>query len=924
MFWKKNIAGLFLLTLVIYLPGCKSNTTYSGRQVIDTIQLKTWNVRYDSLYNLYRQKNETKFLLQAGVFADSVLKYESLLVKDSARLTTFFNILFNRALDLNDLHNYTGSRDLLEKYTVLHAQFLGNRSQNLAYAQKTLGNIYTRYGDYKKAGRVLMQSLAYATETNDNGEIISCIINASIPLKEQKQYEEAAVLLKKLLQVKSVADKKKAIASIELADMYARQHNSREAYSQIQKARDFLSVVPPAPDRTETYKSLLSIEGFVLSTDNKPLDALHAYQKAIDSAKAISPENLRDRELGKIYIAMGNVLRQLHSYDSALLYYNRALYTVINIDTLDKFSAPQQKNLYAENTIAEALYARANCIADMGADNTARLESAVNAYKLAFETERKLLDAFSYDESRQLMLDETRVQTEKAISTCYLLYQQTKKSKWATEAFLFAEQNKSFILTESIRRNTAASLYLQNDSLYQRSQHLRNDLAMIETELRRQGISRNPDSALVSSLSAIREKKEAAYLASENDLRIRNPAYARWLANQSAMTAEELINKTLHSGGRFIEYFAGDSYLYAFSGEMNKEPGFYQLPATVKRDARIYIDYFSNRNRILNDPAGYATAANNLYKVLLGPFISTVNSSLLIIPDGSISLIPFDALLTAPDSSAGIASFPFLIKQCQINYAYSCRALIEQSNDKKSRFENTAIAFAPVFSNRERGMAPLTNSVAELEAIKQYYPDGKFFNSTAATLKQFEQSCSNSGIIHLATHAGAATDLAMPGIEFYDSTLYINRIYSMPLKARLVVLSGCETGMGSVSKTEGLMSLARGFSYAGTKNVIGSLWPTDDRMSAEIFKHFYAGLSNNNFATSLHKAKLTVLSNSSAATASPYFWSGYVYIGTPDEGLHKNSWGWVIYSALTAGLLLILAMVFRLKKKGRSTGQLDE
>ena len=124
--------------------------------------------------------------------------------------------------------------------------------------------------------------------------------------------------------------------------------------------------------------------------------------------------------------------------------------------------------------------------------------------------------------------------------------------------------------------------------------------------------------------------------------------------------------------------------------------------------------------------------------------------------------------------------------------------------------------FAPVFPIRA-GAGAAYKQCCRTGSHQTILSRWKIFNSTAATLKQFEQSCSNSGIIHLATHVGAATDLAMPGIEFYDSTLYINRIYSMPLKARLVVLSGCETGMGSVSKTEGLMSLARGFSYAGTK-----------------------------------------------------------------------------------------------------------
>ena len=136
----------------------------------------------------------------------------------------------------------------------------------------------------------------------------------------------------------------------------------------------------------------------------------------------------------------------------------------------------------------------------------------------------------------------------------------------------------------------------------------------------------------------------------------------------------------------------------------------------------------------------------------------------------------------------------------------------------------------------------------------------------------------------------------------------------MPINAKLVVLSGCETGTGSINKTEGLMSLARGFSYAGTKNVIGSLWPTDDKLSADIFKNFYSNLSSQNFSTALHKAKLAAIENSSAASASPYFWSGYIYIGSPEENIKHNSFHWLLGILLTAILLAISIYFFRKRR----------
>ncbi len=908
MFWRNLIAALLFFS--IFNSSCRNNKPAEPVAALDTSRIRSWKNSFDSLYDKFDATHDPRFLKQAGPLADSILFYEPLLLKDTALRKIFLGTLFDRSIHLNILRIFIKSRELLEEYIMKYKEYGLDKPGVLANARLTLGNIYSRYGDYKKAFQFLQQSLKYYTDTKYADAVASSILNMSITLKELRRYEEAEQTLQQIFPLFPSDHKRKAKASIELADIYIRQYKLPDAESAIKKAKGSLALMPHGADRTETYSLLYSVEGNQLTAANKPLLALSSYQRSLDSAKIISAGDLRNRDIGKTYVSMGKALEQMHLYDSALHFYNRALYTVVNIDTSDRFSLPEQKDLYAENTIAEALYARAGCMIARGTESEAELENAISCYKLAFETERKLLDAFSYDESRQQMVEQARKQSEKAIAVCYRLYQRTKDDKWANEAFLFAEHNKAFILTESVRRNTAASLYLENDPLYEKLQQLRTEMSMIETELGRQNSTDNTDTVLTRQLSVSKEKAELSLLEAENNMRIKNPAYTTWLATGSHLTAKELIDKTVSTGNRFIEYFTGDSAIYVFNGEKNKPVGFNKLPGSIKNSADSFLHYFSGRNFILNDPAGYAATANRLYISLLPSYEPSGRSSLLIIPDGFISLIPFDALLTGPAASANISSFPFLIKQQEVHYAFSCRTLIEQANDRKKSTGNSVAVFAPVFAGRERGLAPLMNSSSELEAVKQLYPGGKFFSAGNATLKQFETNCSNSLIIHLATHAGAANGMGMPGIEFYDSTLSLNRIYTMPINAKLVVLSGCETGAGAINKTEGLMSLARGFSYAGTKNVIGSLWPTDDRTSADVFKNFYGSLDNSNFSTALHKAKLSIINNSSTASASPYFWSGYIYIGSPEENIKSNSPGWLKPGLLIGGLLLIMAYFF--------------
>ena len=916
MFWQKTISAVLISGILAFSSGCRDSNHSANILLTDTTKINLWVKNYDSLTDKFYESYNLLFLKQAGSEADSILSNESFLLKDSSLRKIFVSTLFSRAIDLNILEKFIQSRELLEKFFIVYNEYKISRPDFLAYARVTLGNIYSRYGDYKKALLLLSQALEYYSANKMAEETTSCMLNKAIALKELHLYSEAEHTLLEIFPF-PIGSKRKGKACIELADIYTRQHRIADAGIQLQQAKEFLAITPFRvfdKDRADTYSFLYHIEADWLAADNKPIQALDKYQQSLDSAKIASDGNLRNRDAGKTYIAIGKALEQLQLYDSALQFYNRALYTVLTIDTLNKFPLPQRKDLYAENTIAEALYARTDCIIARGTEKLPELENAVACYKLAFETERKLLDGFSYDESRQLMLEETRKQTEKAIAVCYGLYQRTKNNKWADEAFLFAEHNKAFILNESVRRNTAASIYLQHDSSYEKLQLLKSELSMTETELGKQFFSGNPDTALTGLLSAKKTKQELALLEAENNMRIKNPAYTNWLTSEASVTAADLLNKTTSSGNRFIEYFTGDSSIYAFSGEKNKPLGFYKLSNGLKNSTADLLHYFSGRNEILNDPAGYAAAANKLYQLVLAPYAAAAKSSLLIIPDGFISLIPFDALLTGSVASTNISAFPFLIKQQETHYAFSCRTLIEQENYKGNTTVNTVTAFAPVFSGRERGLAPLLNSSSEIDAVKQLYPDGRFYTAGGATLKQFEANCGNTGIIHLATHAGSGNNQSMPGVEFYDSTLSLNRIYTMPINAKLVVLSGCETGTGSINKTEGLMSLARGFSYAGTKNVIGSLWPTDDKLSADIFKNFYSNLSSQNFSTALHKAKLAAIENSSAASASPYFWSGYIYIGSPEENIKHNSFHWLLGILLTAILLAISIYFFRKRK----------
>ena len=83
--------------------------------------------------------------------------------------------------------------------------------------------------------------------------------------------------------------------------------------------------------------------------------------------------------------------------------------------------------------------------------------------------------------------------------------------------------------------------------------------------------------------------------------------------------------------------------------------------------------------------------------------------------------------------------------------------------------------------------------------------------------------------------------LAGTGEKPYE-VLTAQEVYGWPLRARLVALSACQTGLGKEVEGEGLLGLTRAFIYARAQDVLCSLWPVSDESTKELMVGFYGNL----------------------------------------------------------------------------------
>jgi CHAT domain-containing protein len=140
-------------------------------------------------------------------------------------------------------------------------------------------------------------------------------------------------------------------------------------------------------------------------------------------------------------------------------------------------------------------------------------------------------------------------------------------------------------------------------------------------------------------------------------------------------------------------------------------------------------------------------------------------------------------------------------------------------------------------------------------------------------------------ILHFATHAllnndhpelsGIALSLMDRQGKDLDGFLRLYEIYNLRLRADLVVLSACQTGLGKQIEGEGLIGLTRGFMYAGASSVVASLWKVDDYATAKLMARFYEGLLKERkpVAEALRQAQLEL--SRDRLFHEPYFWAGF-------------------------------------------------
>ncbi len=382
----------------------------------------------------------------------------------------------------------------------------------------------------------------------------------------------------------------------------------------------------------------------------------------------------------------------------------------------------------------------------------------------------------------------------------------------------------------------------------------------VEALGREVGSFEKPPEELLDRYRQAKTDYEEALLA----LKQSNPALSSFVAVDPLIQAD--VERMLGPEVGLLSYnLAGDKvYIWLVKASGTK---FYAVPKQ-QRDIEDTVKRYRELVQRL-EPVG--DELKELYQSLILPVEKDLEGVkyLGIIPDGVLHFLSF-AALRSPDG--------YVVDRYPIFYAPSA-SVLKYTFAKRGKTKQSKVL---AVGNPDLGNYNYDLPLAELEAksIRWNFPEMDILTGRKATKEWLVKNISKYGIIHLAAHGEfdefnpLLSSLWLASEDPENRRLSVKEVFALDIRADLVTLSACQTGLGKLEAGE-LIGLNRAFIYAGTHALVSALWRVDDLSTSVLMKHFYRHYVRMNKAESLRQAQLIV----KREFPHPSYWAGMTLVG---------------------------------------------
>jgi CHAT domain-containing protein len=330
---------------------------------------------------------------------------------------------------------------------------------------------------------------------------------------------------------------------------------------------------------------------------------------------------------------------------------------------------------------------------------------------------------------------------------------------------------------------------------------------------------------------------------------------------------------------------------------------------TLRADRAELDKLVASYQKLVRTRTATIQASSTLYTDLIEPLpAQALKRRLIVIPDGQLNLVPFDALIDGGGhyvleahvvTYAPSATVLRLIEQARTTSAnpiaflgvggVEYRVLTADASASGKPLSNGGGSISNPFDPKAEPLRNLSGSRDEVTAAGKIFGSSSvlLLGSDATKVALMDEPLGRFNVIHIAAHGvaspmfpdRAALVLGEDPEHHDDGLLQVRDIQQLHLNADLVTLSACDTGTGRLEGEEGIENIERAFLFAGARSVLASLWTASDIYTTDLMEVFYRNLAvGQDEGEALRNAKLGLLKQY-RIQATPFYWAGFTLVG---------------------------------------------
>ena len=870
------------------------------------------------------------FMLDENVKALTIWKEQTLPLRkncDSVDIDRLAQTIYNIGNAYYFLNNYTEAKKYIFKALgILDSNGLLYTKVNYAKMYKKLYYIENKINDYNKAEAYLFMALSIMdslsmSRAEYTGSTYLNLVKNFIDKGEYILAQKYLSISYKILKDLNSNDLGRLFRYYGILYQYKKQYKKSLHYCN--KAVEFLKDKKEYLDLSSAYET----RGLTLSYSGRSKEALVNYRKTLKLRKE---HNAYNSSISLIYENIAGAYGRLNMLDSALYYIDLSIkqsHSVKKAAIYNKY--PELRgNDFPKYDMVRKLQMRGKYLSrsynkNKNIDFLLEAEkSFAQADSLIFLMKQDIVDK----NSKVILSSNMDSVYRYAINNAYTLWKATKEKKYLQKSYYYTAINKAPVFSER-RKELDFVRNMLSDSMqkvyYNNMEELKQNLYEKQyAALKNDTITYKKLN--IKFLALEKEKKKIL-----NEIKMNYPLFYRVLSSSQKPKSISEIQAKLDSNNAVIEYFISEKDLFTYVITKDTMIG-------IKKATGLNLNsLFSNFNeelRRFNNKESIFEASKKVYPVLFPDEVKDILtkesiSRLIVIRDKNMNQITFAPINTT--KSIKNMTSGYLINKYSFSYAFNINSVWQNIGGEKKSYQFGGFATnyngTTLASLRKDTMyweddfpqmfKPLEQSLKEVDYMMNIFDTGQKWKGEEATVENFKSNANKYDILHLSLHTilteNADDQNAMIFQKISNGRNYLLKAEDIPalkLNNSLTVLSSCFTSDGDVVKGEGIRSIARKFSLAGSPTIIASQWQAYEGQSIKLMMLFYENLRKGYPKdVAMQKAQLIYIDEVDNRYTSPANWANMVIVGNPKlvEGVIEYS----IFTLTNLIYLLIFVLI---------------